>query len=79
MYKINSLDTGISAVRNRMFVVGSLDNLGRFSMSEYPVSHYDRNSAKAEAARLAKINPGKVFVYMQLAGGEVAPTACTSF
>lgn len=77
--KFNTQIEGISAVRNRRFVVASIDVNGNLSVAANPVLHDTWNLAKNEASRLAKMNPGKAFVYMQFIGGELAPTMSTSF
>lgn len=70
---------GIAAVRSRKFVIASISSDGELSVAANPVLHNAWALAKAECARLAKLNPGKAFVYMQFSGGELAPTMCTSF
>jgi hypothetical protein len=58
-------------VKTRAFVVGSIDANGYFSLSSRPYFHASLVDANAEAARLARKEPGKLFVSMQLTGGSL--------
>lgn len=58
-------------VKRRSFVVGSVDGSGYFSLSSRPFFHTTLVDANAEAARLARKEPGKLFVSMQLTGGSL--------
>lgn len=71
--KLNTLDKAISAIKQRAFVVASVDQYGNFSMSANPCKHISLNAALAEANRLASQTPGKTFVALQLAGGRLLP------
>lgn len=77
--QFNTQVGGIAAVRNRKFIVGSINSDGELSVAANPVLHNTWPLAKAECVRLAKLNPGKAFVYMQFNGGEIAPAMSTSF
>ncbi len=76
--KLNTQNEALSAVRARKFVVGSVSDLGSFSMSINPYTHPTLALAKAEARRLSRITPGKLYVVMQLAGGEMVPNVAIS-
>jgi hypothetical protein len=73
--RINSQEAGDSAVKNRHYIVGSIDPLGQFSVATNPVVHVSSMTAAAECDRLAGQNPGKTFVVMQLSGGRRVPTS----
>ena len=75
--KIQAQINAISATRGNNYVIMSCDSNGNMSMAANPVVHYASASARAECARLAKINPGKLFVYAKLAGGEMVPFSNT--
>lgn len=70
--KITNKTHAISAIQNRSYIVGSLDEYGNISFSTTPVIQGTEASAKAEASRLAQNNPGKTFMYVQFRGGFVA-------
>lgn len=75
--KITS-QTSVTANRGR-FIIGSVDAMGNFSVSNNPVVHTDSVTARAECSRLSKLNPGKTFVFLQISGGEFVPAGTTSF
>jgi len=75
MEKINSQAQAMNVIRARMYVVASVDENGYFSMAASPVPHSTLAIAKVEARRLAKLSPGKMYVPMQLVGGEMLPKA----
>lgn len=62
----------IEQIKNRVFILGSVDTQGYFSISSRPYFHADLKEAQAEADRLAAKDPTKIFVPMQLAGGSKA-------
>lgn len=47
---------------SKVWIVGSYRETGTISFSNNPYQHPSQTSAKAEAARLARENPGKKFV-----------------
>lgn len=75
MEKIASQSQAMNVIRARMYVVASVDENGYFSMAASPVPHATAAIAKSESRRLAKLSPGKVYVAMQLVGGEMLPKA----
>lgn len=61
----------LSRVANRNYIVGSIDDLGRFSFSSEPKFHANEADASREARRLALANPVKAYVYVELSGAYV--------
>ena len=70
-----SFANAVSATRARQFIVASFDTSGMFSASARPAFHSSMASAVAEAERLANLNPGKLFVPMQIASGKFVPSS----
>lgn len=64
---------GMRAVRDRSYIVISMQEDGSFSMSKNPVPHPTSASANAERVRLAKLNPGTSYITMQFQGGSLVP------
>lgn len=48
------------------FIVGRREPGGRLVVANHPFEHGDREKAFAEAARLSKDNPGRVFVVLRV-------------
>ena len=71
-------EAALDQVRQGGFIVGSIDTIGSISFSSNPVVHSTATQARAECARLARIHPGKAFVFVKLAGAEMVPTATIS-
>ena len=65
--------TAVADIRARKWIVGSLNADGNFSFSARPVRHSSQIQADEEAARLAKNNPGTVYVSVRLTGGRLVP------
>lgn len=63
----------VQDVRNRKYIVGSINVEGVFSLATEPVRHSTLLQATAEADRLAKLQPGKAFIVMQLSSGSLVP------
>lgn len=63
----------LNHVKNRGFIVGSVDELGNVSFAAKPVVHLTKNDAAKEANRLSALTPGKAFIYVQFAGGYLVP------
>lgn len=76
--KLNTQSNAIVAIRSRQFIVGSVSDTGIFSVSPNPSVHNTLVEAKTEAKRLARLTPGKMYVSLQLAGGELVPNATIS-
>lgn len=80
MHKHTVLDTQaafISAVKCTAYIVGSVANDGALSFSSAPVIHASSREARTECARLARLSPGKLYIFVQLSGGEMVPTSHT--
>ena len=75
IYDLNPMRTNLSNsnienhVRKHSYIVGSMSESG-LSIAEAPVVHATLIEARAECARLAKINPGKNFIALQLGALE---------
>lgn len=63
----------VSATRVQKYVIMSSGVNGDFSMSVSPTPQNSATEARAECQRLAKINPGKLFIFAKLSGGELVP------
>ena len=68
-----ALQRGMRNVRDRNFIVVSMQEDGTFSMSKNPVAHPNSTSANSERVRLAKLNPGTAYITMQFCGGSLVP------
>ncbi len=56
-------------VRKHAYIVGSVSDAG-LSVAANPVVHANIQDARTECLRLAKLNPGKNFIAMQLGALE---------
>lgn len=70
--KINSIETAVKNIKEGNFIVGSFDG-ANFSVSYKPAVHGTSASARQECDRLARANPGKMYVFLQLKGAELVP------
>lgn len=70
--KITSQVSGETAIRSRLFLVGSISAGGDVSFAANPTVHYTAGSARNECKRLAGANPGKTFIFVRLEGAERA-------
>jgi len=61
------------AVKRNNFIVGSVSAEGTLSFSANPTVHVSASLARQECARLARNNPGKLYIFVQFAGGELTP------
>jgi hypothetical protein len=71
-YSTSRLSQALGDVQLRKYIVGSIDQNGSFSISTMPATHSTLQLALAEAERLARVNPGKAYVAMHLAGAKIA-------
>lgn len=78
MEKITNQTTAFEAIKARRIVIGSIDANGTFSASSNPATHVSPTQAREECKRLAKLNPGKLFTFMQFGGAEMVPTSTLS-
>lgn len=67
----------VISVKRNNFIIGSVSADGTLSFSNNPMLHVTASAARAECARLARINPGKLYIFVQLAGGELVPVMST--
>lgn len=77
---IMTLSNCIQAVKHNSFIVGSCSAEGStsaLSFARNPVVHGTAQSARSECARLAKLYPGKLYVFVQFSGGEMLPQTQT--
>jgi len=69
--KINNQNSAHEAVRYKRYIVGSYDPTSGISFSCEPVLHNYRADARTECRRLAKLNPGKTYLFVCLEGAEM--------
>ena len=70
MNKIYTQMNGEVAIKARRYIVGSLSATGEVSFAVHPTTHASASDARSECARLAKENPGRTFLFVQLVGAE---------
>jgi hypothetical protein len=68
---IDNQNSAHEAVRNKRYIVGSYQPGVGLSFSAIPVLHNYRADARTECRRLAKLNPGKTFLFVCLEGAEM--------
>lgn len=66
--------TGDRKMKTGNFIIGTIDHLGRFSVTATPYQHASRVGANKEAERLAKLSPNKSFIVLQISGACKAQT-----
>lgn len=69
----------LNHVKNRGFIVGSVDEAGNVSFAAKPVVHLTKADAAKEAQRLSGVTPGKAFIYVQFAGGYLVPRITNAY
>lgn len=67
----------VISVKRNNFIVGSVSADGTLSFSSNPTVHASASAARTECARLARLNPGKLYIFVQFAGGELVPVMNT--
>lgn len=70
--KIRSEQILHDAVRSKQYIIGSYQTGIGLSFSDTPTVQFSESQARAECKRLAKLHPGKTFVFAKLCGAEVA-------
>lgn len=78
MDKINTQQEAIKQVKNGTYIIGSVEANGLVSFSATPSIQYNSQNARAECKHLAAINPGTLFIFVKLSGGEMVPNATVS-
>lgn len=68
LVKLDSKDETLAAVRNKLYITGSMGEDGNLSFSKNPVLHNSAQSARNECARLAALYTDKIFIAVQLYG-----------
>ena len=74
----NSLNTQndfIEATKCGAYIVGSVSAEGMLSFSSKPAVHNGAQSARAECSRLSDANPGKLYLFVKLMGGQIRPAS----
>lgn len=71
--QLRTQQDAISAIKLGKYLVVSVSGNGDWSMSAAPSVHDNNTSARAECARLARLNPGKMYSFIKLAGAELVP------
>lgn len=56
------------------FIIGSVTPSVGVSFSRNPVAHFSAADARAECERLARMNPGKTFFFVEVKGGAYIPS-----
>lgn len=59
------------SVRNKQYIIGSYTESGGISFAVTPTVQYTATQARAECKRLAKLHPGKTFMFVRLEGAEM--------
>lgn len=57
------------------FIVGSIAPSTGVSFARAPAPHFSAADARSECERLARLNPGKTFFFVEVKGGAYIPTA----
>lgn len=71
---MNNINEAASHVKLGGYLVGSYTPAMGLSFSSSPVVHSSPEDARAECRRLAKLNPGKMYLFVKLSGAEYVPT-----
>ena len=78
MNKIQTQAAALHAVKQHDFIVGSVDSNGFFSVAQNPSVHTTAADARTECKRLARLTPGKAFVFLTMSGAEMVPVQTIS-
>lgn len=75
---LNSQEMAVDAIRNGNYIVGFVSSDGTVSFAIHPAIQVTNGFARAECARLAKLNPGKMYVFVKVMGAEISPVKPTT-
>lgn len=78
MNKIQTQAAALQSTKNRDFIIGSFDSTGAFSAALNPTTQTSVIEARQECKRLARLTPGKAFVFLQMSGAEMVPVQTIS-
>lgn len=78
MNKIQTQAAALQAVKQHDIIIGSFDSNGFFSAAQNPSPHPTVVEARTECKRLARLTPGKAFVFLTLSGAEMVPVQTIS-
>ena len=73
---IANIEQLIAAITSHKYIVGSFSATG-ISFAGFPAIHNSQREARAECNRLAKLHPGKMFMFVELSGAEQVPSMPT--
>ena len=71
--KIATQTDAITGIKNGMYIVGSVSADGQFSVAIAPQPFANISEARKSAKDLGEMTPGRLYVIMHLAGGEMIP------
>lgn len=74
---ITDQNTAVLSVKAGKFIIGSFTDQAGMSFSAQPTAHDTAIEARTECKRLAKLYPGKLFVFVKLTGAELLPVLTT--
>ena len=75
---INSVQALLQAAKGNGFIVASFTENGGLSVASQPVVHTTASLARQESERLATLNPGKYYIFLQVRGGQFVQPQPTS-
>ena len=67
----------VASVKHNDFIVCSVTAEGALSFPLNPTVYASAGLARQECARLARNHPGKLYIFVQFAGGEMTPAIST--
>lgn len=67
--------TPLGSITTGSFIVGSIAPSTGVSFARDPAPHFSAADARSECERLARLNPGKTFFFVEVKGGAYIPTA----
>lgn len=72
---LNTQNDFIEATKCGAYIVGSVSPDGALSFSSNPAVHGGAQAARAECSRLSDLNPGKLYIFVKLTGGQIRPAS----